>query len=87
MSKIISVMLLLLLIYNSLLNAADFMGKVVFSEDNSPVGFVTILINGDGTMLQTDENGVFNIKNVNGSSATATITHIGYSTSSSLFLP
>ena len=80
-------MLLLLLIFNTISNAADFKGKVVSSEDNTPVGFVTIHITEDGTMLQTDENGEFNIKKFNGSSATATISHVGYSTSSSLFLP
>jgi len=86
MFKFITAIFILLLAFNSLSNAADFEGKIVSSENNSPVGFVTILITEDGTMLETDEKGNFQIKNYKGSSATATISHIGFATLQNVIL-
>ncbi len=80
MLKNLTVRCALLLAFYSISNAVDFEGKIVSSEDNTPVGYVTIHIIEDGTMLEADENGKFNIKNFRGQSATVTISHVGFAT-------
>ncbi len=80
MSKILSIMFALLLVFSAFANAVNFEGKVISSEDNTPVGYVTIHIHEDGTMLEADENGIFIIKNYTGTSATVTVSHVGFAT-------